>query len=205
MYANIVAAASFWSQLVEIDRKLQQEVIAQRCPRCGGPLHVADHPRKPRGVPDAIAEACGVRFNTCCGRCRRRCLPPSVRFLGQRVYVGVVVMLATMRALVCGATRRTLDRWRSWWTQQLPSSAWWRGHRAQHSAAIETGRLPQSLLELFESDRQRQSEAALVRTLRVLSTLGEGARATIGVTQRMLGAPNCRGLLRQGRAPTQPS
>jgi len=63
MYANIVAAASFWSQLVEIDLQFQRDVIARGCPRCGGPLHVADHPRKPRGVPDEFASGWSKRCN----------------------------------------------------------------------------------------------------------------------------------------------
>jgi len=146
-----------------------------------------------------------VRFSTCCGWCRRRCLPPSVRFLGQRVYVGAVVVLATMRALVCGATRRTLGRWRAWWRQKLPASRWWREHKARHGVALDTAQLPQSLLERLEQQRGERSEVALVRMLRVLSTLGEGARARIGLTQNMPAALNYRGLLRQGRAPTPPS
>ena len=47
------------------------------------------------------AEAFGRRFSLCCGRegCRHRATPPSVRFLGRRVYVGAVVIVASAIAL----------------------------------------------------------------------------------------------------------
>ena len=59
-------------------------------------------------------------------RCRRRHTPPSGRFLGRRVYAGVVVVLvsAMIHGLkpqrVCGLREalgidaRTLERWRQW-------------------------------------------------------------------------------------------
>jgi hypothetical protein len=44
------------------------------------------------------AESFDRRFSLCCGRegCRRRATPPSVRFLGRRVYVGAVVIVASV-------------------------------------------------------------------------------------------------------------
>ena len=31
-----------------------QQAIAKGCPLCGGPLHIANYERKPRGIPDAV-------------------------------------------------------------------------------------------------------------------------------------------------------
>ena len=44
---------------------------------------------------EPAAEAFSRRFSLCCGRdgCRHRATPPSVRFLGGRVYVGAVVIV----------------------------------------------------------------------------------------------------------------
>ena len=151
MYASIVAEASSWSQLVEIDRQLQQATIARRCPWCQGALHVADHPRKPRGLPLGLEELWSRRFNTCCGSCRRRSMPPSVWFLGRRVYVGAIVVLATMFALVCRAARRTLERWSAWWTQALPATTWWRQMRGRFDRPVDGPRLPASLLQRYEA------------------------------------------------------
>ncbi len=107
MYAEIVSSASFWEGLLEIDWMLQRDVITAGCPKCGGPLQLANVPRKPRGLPPQLQDALSLRLSTCCGRCRRRYMPGSVRFLGRRVYVGAIMILATMRALVCGSSWRT--------------------------------------------------------------------------------------------------
>src|SRR5262249_57228288 len=73
------------------------------------------------------AEASVRRFSLCCGRegCRHRATPPSLRFLGRRVYVGAVVVAASIAGLVLqtasairkatGVPARTVRRWRSWW------------------------------------------------------------------------------------------
>ena len=62
-----------------------------------GPLHRSDYPRKPRGGPALPAEQ-ERRFSLCCAVCRRRTTPPSVRFLGPKVYYGAVVILAACLA-----------------------------------------------------------------------------------------------------------
>ena len=49
-----------------------------------GPLHQAHYERKPRDAPLIWMEE-KSRFSFCCGHCRRRCTPASVRFLGRRV------------------------------------------------------------------------------------------------------------------------
>src|ERR1041385_6911609 len=88
--------AKFFHELIETDRR--EVVAAQRegCPTCGGRLDRADFPRKPRGLPACWEEPCSRRFILCCSGegCRRRLPPPSVRFLGRRIYVAAVVVLA---------------------------------------------------------------------------------------------------------------
>jgi len=70
-----------------------------------------------------------------------RALPPSLRFLGRRVYLEAVVLLASALAMaletlrmaceVTGVPARTLRRWRGWWTEVFPSSAVWTQLRAR--------------------------------------------------------------------------
>ena len=57
---------------------------------CGGKLHRADYERKARGVPQW--DKC---YSFCCDQedCRRRRTPESVRFLGRKVYAGLIVVL----------------------------------------------------------------------------------------------------------------
>ena len=72
-------------------------------------MHRAFYPRKPRGLFEAEwAES--RRHSFCCGRegCRKRHTPSSVRFLGRRVYVGVVVVVAALRHGVTAARFRVL-------------------------------------------------------------------------------------------------
>ena len=65
--------------------------------------------------------------------CRHRATPPSVRFLGRRVYVGAVVILASVVALAAASFRaaeratgiaaRTSRRWLHWWQGPFTTSA----------------------------------------------------------------------------------
>src|SRR5579859_3769541 len=84
----------FWSFLVSIDKDLA-ECTRQKACSCGGRLHCANYPRAPRGGSDDLPEEYFHRFSFCCDRegCRKRATPPSVRFLGRKVYLGVVVIL----------------------------------------------------------------------------------------------------------------
>jgi hypothetical protein len=212
MYANLVAMASFWSTLTDIDRQMQRDVIAKGCPLCGGPLHVANHPRKPRGLPPEVEGTWSQRFNTCCGWCRRRCMPPSVRFLGRRVYAGVIVMLATMLAVVCEASRQTLQRWLAWWTLELPTLPTWMVLRAGFVPAVPSSRLPASLLERYEPAIGGQSLQGLKNTLQALApittstaarTHREGHSAAPELAHKMAIDCNRRGLLPRAQAPPQ--
>ena len=141
MYQTILNDASFYRQLSRFDEDLAQQARQQGC-QCGGKLHSARYPRKPRGAPKEMEEAYSTRWSFCCAEegCRKRMTPPSFRFLSRRVYVMAVVVLVS--ALRHGATadrvarlwgmvgeisRRTLERWRRWWQDEFPQTAFWRG------------------------------------------------------------------------------
>ncbi len=92
----------FFEGLMAVDREIVARAAEEPCRDCGGPLHRGDYPRKPRGGLLAAGTAAWERrFSLCCGRdgCRHRATPPSVRFLGRRVYAGAVVILASAVAL----------------------------------------------------------------------------------------------------------
>jgi hypothetical protein len=98
MYHDLPRGAGFWHFLVSVDQDLAQATRQKAC-RCGGRLHRANYPRKPRGVDDLPADY-AWRFSFCCARdgCRKRVTPPSVRFLGRKVYLfAVVVLVSAMR------------------------------------------------------------------------------------------------------------
>ena len=86
----------FFMLLTRMDHDLAEQVRAGRC-RCGGALHRADYPRKPRGCPAPVRAECTSRLSFCCAVCRARATSRSVRFLGRRVYLGLAVVLQSAR------------------------------------------------------------------------------------------------------------
>jgi len=159
----------FFAMLERADRQFAWWVRERRCPRCDGPLHVGNYRRKPRGSWCAsAAEAFRVRYSLCCGRqgCRKRVLPPSLRFLGRRVYVEVVVLLASVMVLLLGSRRAvtrmtkipewTLKRWGAWWREEFPKSQAWTEIRARTMPVPVEGMLPRSLYEGIEEALSRE-------------------------------------------------
>lgn len=151
-----------FARLTELDERIAKAVAAGRCRKCGGPLHVANYLRKPRGGCIAKnGEAYALRHSLCCGRrgCRKRSLPPSLRFLGRRVYLEVVVVLASIQAQVArtlaeareatGVPTWTLRRWGSWWRELLPEQAWWRELQGWLVRPPVAAELPRSFLQVL--------------------------------------------------------
>jgi hypothetical protein len=151
----------WFAKLVEFDQRIAGAVAAEGCRHCGGPLHQGNYERKPRGARIAGAgEAFILRHSLCCGRegCRKRALPPSLRFVGRRVYLEAVVLLASAQAMMMsalgqvramtGVPARTLRRWRGWWTEAFPRSAAWLEMRARFvPPPPDEAKLPRSLLD----------------------------------------------------------
>lgn len=156
--------ARFYQFLSRVDEQIADEAQAGGCPYCGGVLHSARYPRKPRGLREVLDEHYATRLSFCCAVCRRRTTPPSVRFLGRKVYLGVVVVLVT--ALEHGLTpgRRTrlieqldlwpqtLARWRRWWREAFVVSRCWRALRGRFLPRVDGAQLPGSLLGRLQGD-----------------------------------------------------
>src|SRR4051812_13174729 len=89
--------AEFYHVLDRIDADLADETRRDRCRKCDGVLHSARYRRKPRGGPADLPASYRQRASFCCAvdGCRKRATPSSVRFLGRRVYLGAVVVLAS--------------------------------------------------------------------------------------------------------------
>jgi len=164
-----------WQVLEALDADAARAAQVEGC-GCGGKLHRANYKRKPRGGP-----AWERRDSFCCERdgCRRRRTPPSVRFLGRRVYVGfVVVVVAALRHGVTagrarqiqeklGIDRRTLERWRDWWLGAFARGRFWKASKARFMPPVCEGTLPLSLCERFEVERAE----GLVRLLKFLAPI----------------------------------
>ncbi len=186
MYHNLPRDASFWAFLLSIDQDLAASTRQTACP-CGGRLHCANYPRKPRGGGDALPEQYSYRLSFCCDRdgCRKRVTPPSVRFLGRKVYLGaVVILVAAMRqgpsprrvrelSKVFGTDRRTISRWQVFWREHVPQTSFWKVARGRLVPAVEITILPLSLLEAFVcGDDDRQGWERLLRFLSPITIAG---------------------------------
>ena len=175
MFDQIELGREFFERLTAIDEAIVSRAAAERCRLCGGPLHRGDYPRKPRGgaIAIAIEERSVRRFSLCCGRegCRRRAMPPSVRFLGRRVYVGAAVIAASVIALVVGAARairgstgisaRTTRRWLRWWRGPFTTLPCFVDISARSVPAVCRRTVPLSILERLVGDRDTRLEKLL--------------------------------------------
>jgi len=178
---ELLGDAKLYFHLLRIDRDLAAAERTKGCPDCGGRLDVSDYPRKPRGGPAVLPNGYGWRFSFCCDACRHRVTPPSVRFFGRRVYLApVFVIISAMRRRLTarrlgrlrqlfGVDRRTLVRWRRWWRELFPTTAFWRAMAGRFAPAVAIAELTGSLLARFEGSTTRRVIAAL-RFLSPLST-----------------------------------
>lgn len=162
MYHDLPRGASFWQFLFSIDQDIAETRRRKAC-SCGGRLHRANYPRKPRGGPDDLHEQYCCRLSFCCERdgCRKRVTPPSVRFLGPKVYLGAVVILvsamrqgATPRrerelSKLFGADRRTISRWQVFWREHFPQTPFWKVARGRLVPVVQIVTFPLSLVEAF--------------------------------------------------------
>ena len=122
-----------------------------------------------------------MRFSLCCGRdgCRRRVLPPSVRFWNRRVYWAPVVLLVTalrqgkspaitlerLKSL-CGLWRSTVKRWQRYFQNIFPKSD---GYRRLGGHLLPGVTSDQLLVELISCFYRvfKNPETALVNCLRM--------------------------------------
>jgi hypothetical protein len=188
LYRELLADATFHNLLLACDGDLAEAARAGRCSLCGGVLHSATYPRKPRGRPQSVSRQLGPehdrRFSFCCAvdGCRSRATPPSLRFLGPKVYLATIVVLVSivrhgasskrvqrMNEAV-GVDRRTVERWRRWWRDSFTATPFWQVARAAFMPPVEHERLPASLLGRFGDD----SAEAIVALLRFLGPITGG-------------------------------
>ena len=187
MYATLLADTRFHDLLLACDRDLADDCRAGGCEACNGPLHVANYNRKPRGRPCRLEPEHDRRFSFCCAvdGCRSRATPPSLRFLGRKVYLATVVTLITAMlhgttparltrlSIVPGIDRRTLARWRAWWLSTFTDGPFALIAKATFMPPVDIASLPASLLDRFAGD----IAGRLTSLLRFLEPLTGGASA----------------------------
>lgn len=128
------------------------------------------------------------RLSFCCAECRKRSTSLSVRFLGQRVYLALAVVLVSPRRAGAtpaaarlgselGVARRTVQRWQQWWREQFPLTPLWQATCARFMPPVAAEQLPGELLQRFTG----APHEALLRLLLWLAPVtvgGPGPAAT---------------------------
>ena len=131
-----------------------------------------------------LDESYQSRLSFCCAEegCRRRTTPPSVRFLGRRVYLGVIVVLISALAHGLSAKRRqwlidalgvpapTLWRWQHWWREVFAQEPWWRLEHAQFVPPLTALQLPGELLDRLRGADLRERVVRLLWLIAPQST-----------------------------------
>ena len=107
-----------------------------------------------------IPDGHNCRFSFYCDRdgCRKRVTPPSVRFLGRKVYFGaVVILVSAMRqgssprrvrelSRLFGVDKATIARWQSFCADHIPQTPFWKIARSRIVPVFEIVALPLSIL-----------------------------------------------------------
>jgi len=133
MSHKLLLDVNFHSLLIKLDQELATGVVQKGCCHCGGQLHRSDYPRSPLGLPAQVRDSYESRMSWCCGNCRKRTTPASVRFFGRRWYPGPLLVLIS--SLTLGINERrcrqlkhhfgvmvsqtTWKRWRRWWQAEF--------------------------------------------------------------------------------------
>ncbi len=184
LYSTLLADAKFHELLLAFDRDLADAARCAGCALCSGVLHSARYRRKPRGRRCHLGPEHDWRFSFCCAvdGCRTRETPPSLRFLGRKIYLAaMVVLIAIMRhgatvprlrqlTEVVGVDRRTVARWQAWWRDIFTASPFWQIGRAAFMPPVDQDHLPASLLERFAGSGGEQ----LIALLRFIAPITGG-------------------------------
>ena len=186
LYQSLLVDSKFFDLLLRLDEELAGDARRGGC-ACGGVLHDAGYERKPRGGSAGLARGSARRFSFCCARegCRRRMTPPSLRFLGRKVFFGALVLL--LPVLRDGPTPerlnrlcetfavsvRTVRRWCRFWRETFVTSRVWQAARGRFAAPVPAKSMPRALLGAFSEISDPESR--VVAVLRLVSPIGAGA------------------------------
>jgi hypothetical protein len=116
----------------------------------------------------ALGEEHELRFSFCCAvdGCRDRA-PPSLRFLGRKVYLAtIVILISALRnglterrlgklAEAIGVDRRTVARWRTWWLATFTLTPFWLARSAEFMPPVSVGGTPLALIKQYIENQKR--------------------------------------------------
>ena len=184
MVEKILKDKLLFKFMEKIDADIAKEAQAEGCNNCGNVLHYGNYERKPRGLPEW-----DTRFSLCCSKdgCRKRKTPPSVRFLGRKVYAGVVIVLvcAMVHGLKPDRVRklcdnlkidmRTLKRWLIWWREIFAVGSFWKAEKSRFMPRLDEAVVPLSLVDVFGATKSE----GLIKLMKFLSPISVPTRKRV--------------------------
>ncbi len=183
MILESIRNVKLYQLLFLIDKDLAEQKRGDLCPFCGAPLHTSNYLRTPRGGPDDIPEALSIRHSLCCSaeNCRKRVLPPSLRFWDRKVYWSIVILMTVILQQertegysvgkiikMVGISRHTLKRWIHYFKEVFPQTERWKRIRGRIGVEIGMGQIPSAMI-LFFIERSGSVEDGLIRSLQLFS------------------------------------
>lgn len=165
MSQNFLFKSSFHALIFKIDEEIAENYIKKGCVYCGGKLHQANYPRSPMGMPVEFQDQYDCRISFCCGGCRRRTTPPSVRFFGRRWYPAPLHIFISI--MTRGINKRrialikkyfgivvyesTWRRWRKWWRDEFVITKFWQKQKGclMPSDEITQGPFPRVIFDSY--------------------------------------------------------
>lgn len=164
MILNTLGNVKFYQLLFFIDKDLAERIRQNACPFCGASLHSSNYSRKPRGGPGNLPDELSIRHSLCCSaeKCRRRVLPPSVRFWDRKVYWSAVILVTIVLqqqrtegysagkiVQLFGVSRHTLKRWIHYFSKVFPLSRRWKKLRGLFGEELPPGSIPSTPVLFF--------------------------------------------------------
>lgn len=175
MYHSLIKTTNIHKVLIAIDDDIANKARQNPCAYCGGPLHQANYPRSPLGLPANCRDYYQQRYSFCCGNCRKRITVPSVRFFGRRRFPAAVIVL--LSAFMSGSSKRgyskvrrffgvtislrTWIRWLRWWRDCFVNTVFWRQAKAKLLPNNHDGPYPRQLFLNYQGRLHKKLEMVL--------------------------------------------
>ena len=181
MILETIRNVKLYQLLFFIDKDLADQKRVNACPFCGAPLHTFNYFRNPRGAPGNIPELLTLRHSLCCSaeNCRKRVMPPSLRFWDRKVYWSIVILVTVVLQQkrtegysagkimkMVGISRHTLKRWIHYFKEVFPESGRWKRIRGRMGVEVGRGQNPSAII-LFFIERSGSTEDGLIRSLQL--------------------------------------
>ena len=174
MYHSLLLNTIFYNSLLALDLLIANQYQQSHCPSCGGKLHQAHYRRSPIGVPIGVCDNYWLRFSYCCATdgCRKRLTTPSMRFLSQKQYSSVIILVIFMlksktdeskveelnQLINSSLSVETVRRWRHYWVNKVTQSHTFIRAALTHKESLS---MPSSLLAKFKKNAEQSLELAL--------------------------------------------